>query len=141
MKKTIFIGLITLFTASIGFSQTKEQNAIKQTIISFSKAADKNDTKALDTYLDDNYRVVMNRLFGSKKVVVLPKSAYLDKIRTKEWGGDTRKVTFENVIVNNTAASAKVIFKGTKATFVSLINMVKDTNGNWKLISDTPMVK
>ena len=114
---------------------------MENTIVAFAEAGDRNDTEELKNYLDDNYRVVMNRLFGSSEVSVVPKSVYLEKIKTKEWGGDTRKLTIEGTTINGSSASAKVMFKGTKMTFVSLITLVKNEKGIWKLLSDIPMVE
>jgi hypothetical protein len=82
----------------------------------------------------------MNQLFGSKKVAVISKSVYLEKIKSKEWGGDKRTAIIENVIINGNTSVAKVTFKGKKATFISLINLVKNAKGEWKLISDTPVM-
>lgn len=135
---TAFLGI--LFTTNL-YSQTKDMEAIKQTITAFSKAGDANDVDELEKYLDDNYRVVMNRLFGSTEVAVMPRSMYLEKIRSKEFGGDTRKLTIENVLVNGNTASAQVTFAGTKMTFVSLITLVQDDKGTWKLISDVPVIQ
>jgi hypothetical protein len=82
----------------------------------------------------------MNRLFGSTEVSVMPREVYLDKIKSKEFGGDDRKLKIEDINVNGTNASTKVTFKGSKMTFVSIILLVKDGNGQWKLISEVPMV-
>lgn len=135
---TLLCSMFTVFGCSAQQNETKK---IEKVITAFSKAGDENDAENLAKYLADDYRVVMNRLFGSKEVSILPKSVYLDKIKSKEYGGDVRILTIENVLINGTTASAKVTFKGTKITFVSLIILVKDLEGNWKLISDVPMVK
>lgn len=141
MKKLILVVLVgVLFSANL-YSQTNDMKAVKETITAFSKAGDANDANELEKYLDDNYRVVMNRLFGSTEVAVMPRAVYLEKIKTKEFGGDTRKLTIENVLVNGNTASAKVTFAGSKMTFVSLITLVKDDKGAWKLVSDMPVIQ
>lgn len=137
MKKSILILLMGL-AGTIGFSQ--EEEAIEKVIIAFAKAADKNDAEKLSTYLDDNYRIVMNRLFGAEGVSIVNKEDYLAKIESKEWGGDKRKVTIEQITINGNTASAHVTLKGEKATFVSLFMLIKDAEGNWKLVSDTPTI-
>ena len=125
MKKSIFLSCIAvLFAALSGQSQTDEK-AIKNAINNFSKAGDKNDIKALEKYLDPNYQVVMNRLFGSKEVSIVKRADYLNKIKTKEWGGDTRKLSYANIVVNGATASAQVTFTGSKMTFISIITLVK----------------
>ncbi|MFK8038771.1 MAG: nuclear transport factor 2 family protein [Crocinitomicaceae bacterium] len=137
--KIITLSIFTLLTFT-GNAQNKDIKNIKKTITQFALAADNNNDKELATYLDDNYRIVMNRLFGSESISIMSKSVYLEKIKSKEYGGDTRTLTFENVIINGNTASAKVILKGEKMTFISLFILVKDNDNNWKLISDTPVV-
>ena len=137
MKKSILI----LFMGVIGMTVfAQEEKAIEDVIRSFAKAADKNDTEKLATYLDDNYRIVMNRLFGAEGVSIVTKEDYLAKIESKEWGGDKRTVTIEKITVNGNSASAHVTLKGEKATFISLFMLIKDAEGNWKLVSDTPTI-
>ncbi len=142
MKKFNLIALICLMFAGIASkAQTMELKNIEKIITEFSKAGDENNAEKLATYLDDNYRIVMNRLFGSTGVIVMQKAAYLEKIKSKEYVGDNRVLTIENIVINGPTANAKVIFKGSKMTFISLIELIQDTDGNWKLISDTPIVK
>ena len=64
-----------------------------------------------------------------------------EKIKSKEWGGDKRQVTIENVVINGQTASAQVTFKGEKMTFVSLMNLVQTADNHWLLISDMPIIK
>lgn len=78
----------------------------------------------------------MIRLFGSESVGIMDKSTYLEKIESKEYGGDKRELTIENVIVNGTSTSTKLSFKGEKTTFVSIILLIQNKEGKWKLISD-----
>ncbi|MEQ8475307.1 nuclear transport factor 2 family protein [Fulvivirga sp.] len=140
MDKSILIGLIGMLLSACATAQQSETEAIKATIKNFSNAGDFNDAKTLDKYLDENYRVVMNQLFGSTEVVIMPRSVYLEKIASKEFGGDSRDITIEKVLVNGNTASAKVTFKGTKMTFVSIVTLVKHQNGEWKMLSDVPVV-
>ncbi len=141
MKKLILTAIAGILFSVNLYSQTNDMEAVKQTITAFSKAGDTNDVSELEKHLDDNYRVVMNRLFGSTEVAVMPRAAYIEKIRTKEFGGDTRKLTIENIVVNGNTASARVTFAGTKMTFVSLITLVRDNEGAWRLISDVPVIQ
>jgi len=140
MKNTILIGLIVLFASSPLKAQSTDEKEIKDTVLAFAKAGDQNDVKTLEKHLDSNYRVVMNRLFGSSEVAIVPRSVYLEKIKNKEWGGDQRQVTFKDIIINENVATAKVMLKGKKATFVSLMDLIKTEKGSWKLISDTPTI-
>ncbi len=140
MKKVILISLLSMIGISQIQGQTADVKAIKKVIVDFAKAGDQNNTDKLDECLDDNYRVVMNQLFGSTEVAVVPKAVYMQKIKSKEWGGDSRTTTFESVTVNGKTAMVKVTFKGAKATFISLMTLVKDVKGNWKLVSDIPVI-
>ena len=121
-------------------AQLAETKAIKKVITTFSEAGDNHDPVVLDDCLDDHYRVVMNRLFGSKEVGIMPKSVYLEKIESKEFGGDTREVSFDKIVINGTTALAKVHFKGKEMQVSSLITLVKNENDVWKLVSDTPII-
>jgi len=134
---TIIMG-VTLTTAVQ--AQSAQEKAVKSTIEQFAKAADNSDAAAMDKLLDNNYRIVMNQLFGSKDVAVINKTIYLQKIKSKEWGGDDRKITIHHVNVLGKTASAKVTLAG-KATFVSFLELIQDANGAWKLVSDLPTVQ
>ena len=140
MKNVILLSLLSM----MGISQLKagdaDESAIKKVIIEFAKAGDENNVLKLELCLDTNYRVVMNQLFGSSEVAVVPRTVYLQKIKSKEWGGDNRTATIKSIEVNGKTAMAKVIFKGEKMTFVSLMTLVKDAKGNWKLVSDVPVI-
>lgn len=140
MKHSILILMtISLFTAT-GFSQQNSTQKIKETIAAFVKAGDLSDDTTLSGYLDDNYRLVMNRLFGSDQITVLTKSMYLEKIKSKVFGGDDRVVTIQDIIINGNTAVTKVILKGKKMIFSSLITLVMDDTNTWKLISDNPYI-
>lgn len=129
-----------LMTTIGGIAQSKDHKAINEAIAVFSKAGDKNDYNKLNDCLDDNYRIVMNRLFGSKEVSIMPKSVYLEKIKSKEFGGDKRKLAIEDLVTNGSTAMAKITFNGEKMKTVSLITLVKNEKGEWKLVSDVPIV-
>ena len=141
MKKALIFGIFGLLFLGAGTAQASEVKAIKKTITAFAKAGDRNDAQALGKHLDANYRIVMNRMFGSKEVSVMPREVYLQKIKDKEFGGDKRKLTFEKIVINGPTASAKVVFKGSKMTFVSLITLVRNENGVWQLVNDTPVIR
>src|SRR5688572_28322746 len=140
MKTKIAIGLFSLALSKAVLAQQSEYKAIETTIVSFAKAGDANSVTDLENYLDSNFRLVMNRLFGSETVTVMTRSEYLAKIESKEFGGDTRRVTIDQITLNGNSATAKVTMTGTKLTFVSLMILIKDKDGNWKIVSDTPTV-
>ncbi len=140
MKK-IIMSVIVLTVMTTGLAQQEEIQKIKKTINTFSEAGDNNDSEQLAKVLDDNYRIVMNRLFGSTEVSVMTRLVYLDKIKSKEFGGDKRELKIDDVLVNGNTASAKVLFKGQKMTSTSLIILLQDRAGVWKLVSDVPVIK
>ncbi|WP_303316053.1 nuclear transport factor 2 family protein [Flavivirga abyssicola] len=141
MKYSILIiMIISLFSSTTGFSQENNIEKIKTTIIAFVKAGDQNDHETLATYLDDDYRLIINRLFGASTVNIMSKSVYLEKIKSKELGGDNRTLTIHEILLNGTTAMAKVTLKGKKMTFVSLITLLMDESRNWKLINDVPFI-
>lgn len=137
MKKYL-LSLLIMLTATASFAQQADEKAIKQTITEFAQAGDAQDADKLATYLDANYRVVMNQLFGSTEVAVMPREAYLQKIRAKEFGGDSRQLTFQHIEINGNTACARVTMAGKKATFKSLLVLVKDKNNKWLIVSDVP---
>lgn len=60
-------------------AQSADEKLIRSAIKAFSEAGDRNNVPALETVLDSHYRVVMNRLFGSTSVSVMPREVYLEK--------------------------------------------------------------
>ena len=139
--KSALLILLGIFFSNLSQAQQVEVTAVRQTILSMAKAADQSNATELDQYLDTNYRVVMNQLFGSTEVSILSKAVYLEKIRNREFGGDTREISIDHVVINGNSASAQVTFAGTKLTFVSLITLIKDQGGQWKLIGEIPTVR
>jgi len=125
---------------SIAQGQETGVEEVKKTIMQFATAADYQDPIILEEVLDTNFRVVMNRLFGSDGVTIMPREVYLTKIKNKEFGGDKREVTISNVTINGNTASALVSFKGSKMTFVSTLLLVLTIEGKWKLVADLPNV-
>lgn len=137
-------GIIMAFVGMVAYPAAKAQNneieEVKKVIVQFALAGDYQDVAIMEEVLDPNFRVVMNRLFGADGVAVMDREAYVNKIRNKEFGGESREVTVSNVIINGYTASALVTFKGSKLTFVSTLSLVLNSNGKWKLIGDLPHV-
>lgn len=141
LNKLVFLAVFALLFSISSFAQSSDVHLIEETILGFSKSGDSNNDKELATYLDDSYRIVMNRLFGSQEVSIMSKSVFLDKIRTKEFGGDQRDVVIESIQLNDNSASAIVSFIGTKMTFRSILILIKDEESKWKLVSEIPVLK
>ncbi len=128
-------GLLSLIL-SVNTFASEDMQAITTTIFAFAEAGDENNADELANYLDENYRIVMNQLFGSETVSIMDRQTYLDKIKSKEFGGDKREVIIESITLNGNTAYVKVIMKGKMMSTISLIGLVKNKDGIWKLISD-----
>jgi hypothetical protein len=120
--------------------QSTAEEAVKQTIIQFAAAADNRDAASLDQLLDGHFRIGMNRLFGSTELMTMDKSGYLNKIKTGEFGGDKREVSIENITIVQNNAMAKTIFKGSRMTIVTLLQLIKTSEGKWRVLNDIPTV-
>ena len=140
MKTRLIMIPLMLFSTMV-MAQKEEVKKIKTTIEGFVKAGDENNHEEIGNYLDANYRVVMNRLFGSEAVGVVNKDEYIAKIESKEWGGDKREITYEEIIITGTVATAKVKLVGSKMTFISNFTLIQNAEGDWMLLSDTPVIE
>jgi hypothetical protein len=140
MKNKILtiIAFLTITTLTIMAQQKTDDMDVKQTITNFAHAADEQNDKALELLLDDNFRLVLNQMFGNKGIAVVTKQDYLAKIKAKEFGGDKREVTILNLTLSGNNAGAQVIFKGSKFTIVTFLQLIKTSEGEWKIINDLP---
>lgn len=140
MKKYVIITLVSLLTIP-AMAQKKEEAKVKAVVEQFAGNADKQDAAAMKSVLHDNFRAVVNRAFGAEDVSIMDKPAYLQLLTDKKIGGDARKVTFSAIDINGNNASVKAIFQGEKLTFTTYLLLVKETSGEWKLISDMPVIE
>ncbi|MEO1448490.1 MAG: nuclear transport factor 2 family protein [Bacteroidota bacterium] len=143
MIKSFFATLILLIPMmTMAQTQTQAQyQAVSAAVEAFAQAADQQDAEALDKILDDNFRLVMNQLFGGDKVMTMDKATYLGKIRNKEFGGDERTVSIHAVNVYGKNAQAQATFKGKKMTFTSYLQLIHAPDGSWKIVNDLPTVE
>lgn len=115
-----------------------DKAAVEQLVNQFAKAGDQRDVAQLKNLLHDDFRLVMNRLFGSEKVDLLGKEAYLKMMEEGKLGGDTRTVKIISIDITQNNAAAKVALKGKALTFESYYQLVKNAAGQWQLINDLP---
>lgn len=115
-----------------------EKEEVKKVITQFTQAADQQDADGVATLLHEDFRVVMNQLFGSSDVSFMNKIVYVQLIRDKKMGGDKRTIEFVSVDVVNQNASVKVLLKGKTMVFESLLHLIKTADGKWQLINDLP---
>ncbi len=141
MFKIVSSIAILFISLTMTHAQKEDVQAVKATVKNYAASGDQGDAQKLANYLDPNFRIVMNRLFGSKDVSTLPREVYLEKIRSGEFGGAPRTLTFYEVVINNTTAAVKVKMVSAKLTFHSLMILLKDADGNWKLVSDLPTLE
>ena len=133
------LGIISSFTSSVKGLESEKDN-IQETIKTFSKAGDERNLAMLDELLDDNYRIVMNQLFGSKEIALMDKATYLSMIEARKFGGDDREVEFKDILISGNNAIVSVNLWGNIMNVASIFNLVKNEKGQWKLISDTPTI-
>lgn len=120
--------------AASGQPKDSEKKMIIAAVKSFSAHGDANNTDGLCTILHDNHRLVWND--GTKDPFVADRSFYLNKIETKEWGGDTRTVKIESVkLYGGINASVSAILDGEQAQMKSIFSLVK-VNDEWKIIEE-----
>jgi len=124
-------------TMNVAKAQT-EKEEVKNVITQNVQAADQQDADQVASILHEDFRVVMNQLFGSNEVSTMSKSVYVQLIRDKKMGGDKRTIDFVSVDVVNHNASVKVLLKGKTMVFESLLHLIKTADGKWQLINDLP---
>jgi ketosteroid isomerase-like protein len=140
-KKSLTILVFILSTITLMAQKSETTKTVKETITKFAKAADEQDSAALSIVLDENFRLTLNQLFGSTTTTIIDKKMYLEKIAAKEFGGDKREVTIDNVVIVGNNASAQATFKGAKMTIVTLLQLLKTSDGKWKIVNDLPAVQ
>jgi hypothetical protein len=130
--------LILIMMTSVSSIAQSDQVLIEQLVNQFAKAGDQRDVAKLKNLLHDDFRIAMNRLFGSEKVDLLIKSTYLKMMEDGKLGGDNRTVQILSVDITQNNAAVKVTLKGKALTFQSYYHLVKNVAGQWQLINDLP---
>jgi len=141
MKKTLFLmALLSGLTLPL-YAQSQAEQAVRTAVEQVSAAADQSDAARLDQWLHPEFRIVMNRLFGSHELVLMPKSVYLEKIRSKEFGGQPRPLIITDIQVIGTTASVSAVFKGAVMNFHSFLTLAQNAQGKWQIVQDVPVVQ
>lgn len=122
---------------NVAEAQTEKQR-VMDAVTQFVKFADAQNADEVSKLLHEDFRLVLNRLFGSNDVRKMDKSTYLQLIREKKMGGDKRTVEFVKVDVVNQNAAVKVLLKGKELAFESLLQLIQTADGNWQLLNDLP---
>ncbi len=131
--------LVTILTFMIITTTAQTDKVlVEQVVNQFAKAGDLRDVAQLKSLLHDDFRIAMNRLFGSEKVDFLTKPAYIKMMEEGKLGGDSRTVQIVSVDITQNNAAVKVSLKGKALTFQSYYHLVKNVAGQWQLINDLP---
>jgi Putative lumazine-binding len=117
-----------------------EQTAVEAATMQFLDGADKSDGVALDAVLHPQYRLLLNRVFGGV-VSTMDKATYLKMIADKKIGGTPRQSKILNTVVTENVATVEVTSSSAKADFHSFLSFIKEPDGKWRLVNDTPFVK
>lgn len=139
--KQLILTLTLLMTMAQAQAKNDDKAQVAQTVESFAKAAEDQSTSEMDLLLDDNFRVVMNQLFGSDKVTVMDKATYLNMLGEKKLGGDKAVVKTESINVNGNNAVVNTVFKSDKMSMRLYLLLAKDVSGIWKIVSDLPTIE
>ena len=118
-----------------------DSEEISAAVKEFVKSADKQDVNSMDKIMHKEFRTVANRLFGAPEVSVINKSTYLAMMKEGKLGGDSRKVKIEEIEVIGNNAVVKATFTGKKLIFQTFVQLVKGSDGSWKVISDMPAIQ
>ncbi len=119
----------------------KDLEKISEAIHHFVSAADQRNSAEMDKVLHKDFRAVVNRLFGSTEVSIMNKTLYLDLLKQGKIGGDNRTVEINSVNLEGNNAVVRASFSGKELKFNTFIQLVKDTEGHWSLISDMPLIE
>lgn len=126
--------------AFAGVLTGNDSDQVAAAVKTFVKSADKQDMERMDAILHQEYRTVVNRLFGSDKVSVMDKSTYLSMMKEGKIGGDKRKIEIKEIKIHGNNAMVEATFTGEKLVFETFLQLAKDVSGEWKVISDFPKI-
>ncbi len=114
---------------------------VTKLVHAFSKNSDERNIDKMDNILHQNYRTIVNQAFGSDEIQLMNKTNYLDLLKRKVIGGDKRSVIILSIDMEENNAVVKAKFTGKKLIFTTFIQLVKDSAGKWKIISDLPIIQ
>lgn len=138
MKISIFI--MSLFCIINNATQSPDLFQISESVHTFSTSADTRDVDSLQELLHDNFRAIVNQAFGTKEVQFMDKAMYLDLLEKEVIGGDQRFVTILSMDVEERNAVVKAKLVGKDLSFITFIQLIKDIDGKWRIMSDMPLI-
>lgn len=140
--KNLFLASILCLTTSYTYALTNPNpaKAIIEAVEAFVKSADTQNTTKMEKVLHNDFRVLGNRLFGSKTLSVTNKKDYIAMLAAKKIGGDDRTVIINSIDIQGANAYVNATFNGKKLTFNTYLLLVEDKDGSWKVLSDMPVI-
>jgi Putative lumazine-binding len=139
MKHLMFsLSLIMLTCISCQAQDIKEVAKIEAVVRQFSVAGDRQDAGQLNQLLHQQFRAVVNRLFGAPELSLMDKALYLQLMKDKKIGGDTREVVILQTDIESNIATVKAVFQGKALRFTTFISLVKLESGEWQIVGDMP---
>jgi Putative lumazine-binding len=119
---------------------SEDQKAVEAATMQFLEGGDKSDVAMLDAVIHPDYRMVLNRAFGDV-ITKMDKTTYLKMITDKKIGGVPRTATIVSTTVAGNVAAVEVTTTNDKADFRSFFHFIKEPDGKWRLVGDTPFVQ
>ena len=110
---------------------------ILETVKSFVKAGDCNNTTLLKNILHESYRNVQLGFFEEKGKYIINKTQYIKLIHEGIFGGSPRSFELKHMEVNDTFAYVSIQLRSSQLKFESLVVLIKE-NKAWKIIGNYP---
>lgn len=114
---------------------------IAEAVESFANSVDAGDADKLKELLHDDYRSIVNQALGSDKIDFLDKATYLDLLAKGIIGGDQRTIVIQSIDLEGNNAVVKARLEGKKLVFTTFIQVVKNSAGQWQIMSDMPTIE
>jgi hypothetical protein len=137
----IILGDLQMVHAQEASHSSAQITEVEACIHTFAKAADKRDLKTLEVILHPAYRSVLNKAFGSPDVSLLSKEDYIGMAKAEKIGGTDRQLHILALEMQPEIAHATVLMESADLRFTSYLSMVRNAEGKWQVISDTPRIE
>lgn len=116
-----------------------ENKKIETLITAYAKALDHQDAATAETFLDPEFRIVLNNHNNSGTTSILGRAQYLDMIREGKAGGVKRSISFLLTDLHENAAVVKVRLEGEKSVFTNYYSLLK-RDDQWLVVNDIPQI-
>lgn len=113
---------------------------LKQAIEAFVIGGDTNDVVLLEKALHPEYQNIQDGFFEEKGIFIFPKTAYLELVGNKTFGGSPRTIHYESIEQSGNIAHVKVILESQHLKFFTTLICVCE-KGSWKVIVNIPVVE